>query len=150
MERWQKVYTFWLVITVAFVVFFIGSLILMKAARAHDHQPGETTEQQQVVDFLRTWRRPKGTFEIEHRRPLCCYADGQNQDCFLVAARRVVDGVLEVKPAFGELDAYDNWYKVNTKVNEDLQDDPRDSPDGKTYVCILGNSVVCYVEGTGT
>jgi len=135
------------------LVFYIlsaGSCGALAPVTAHEHQPGESSERKQTVEWLRTWKRPSGEFAgIPHRKDSCCYATGEQQDCFAVKERRVVNGVLEVFPDSEGHSEYDHWYPVNTGVTEDEQKDPRDSPDGRSFVCIHGESVICYVNGSG-
>jgi len=59
---------------------------------------------------------------------------------------RRVDGVLEAFPDTSD-PTYQKWYKLNTGVDEDLQKDPRESPDGRSYICIQGELPVCFVQG---
>jgi hypothetical protein len=61
---------------------------------------------------------------------------------------RRVDGVLEAFPDTSE-PTYQKWYKLNTGVDEDLQKDPRESPDGRSYICIQSDLPVCFVAGSG-
>jgi len=131
-------------------------LVFCSLVFAHEHQPGETAEQQRIVDFYASWHRPKGDYQIEHRRPLCCYGTGARQDCFPVLARRVsTDGKEELMPDVSGLPTTVQaeygykWYPNNYHVTEDQQIDPRESPDGRSHMCILGNTVVCYVRGWG-
>jgi hypothetical protein len=120
-------------------------------APAHEHQAGETAERAETIEWLRRWRRPTGEFAgVPHRHDPCCYIAGKDQDCFLVKERRIVDGILEVFPESEGHPDYDRWYKVNTGVTEEDQKDPRDSPDGRSYVCISGQLVICFVNGSGT
>ncbi len=142
----ERLRSFTVACVVAILLLIAG---LVTVALAHEHKPGESSEQRRVIEWLQRWHRPKGVFEIEHRVPLCCYAEGGKQDCFRVLQQRVVDGVIEVRPDVGDHDSYDHWYKVDTKVTEDEQLDPLDSPDGQSYVCILGNAVTCFVRGSG-
>jgi len=138
------------------IVALILALSFAAPAIAHDHKPGETSEQKRVVDFLSSWRRPKGSFSITHRQQVCCYSTGANQDCFPVkAVRRADDGVIEVLPDTDGTSTtaqanYTRWYRLDTGVEEDKQPDPRNSPDGRSYVCLAGNVVICYVAGAGT
>jgi hypothetical protein len=131
-------------------------LLLVYPVQAHEHKAGETTEQARVVEFYRTWKRPRGNFSIPHRQALCCYGGGDMQDCFPVeATRRNERGELEVMPDVSGASTYvqaqygAKWYIANTGVDEDQQPDPRESPDGRSHVCIVGYSVVCYVPGYG-
>lgn len=139
--------------TLTFAIFLVllGLLCLIThVAVAHEHTDGATQAQKRVVDFLRSWRRPRGNYSgIAHRTQSCCYVAGPSQDCFAVLQARRVNGILEVFPDSEGHPAYDFWYKVNTGVDEDLQEDPRESPDGRSYVCIQGQQVVCYVGGSG-
>lgn len=142
------------------LVFFIvlAAVFLLRGcnhARAHEHQKGELPEQARVIEFYRTWHRPKGSYSIKHREPLCCFAEGKNQDCFPVLGFRKDDsGVIEVKPNTDGASTdtqleFGDWYKLNTGVEEDKQIDPRESPDGRSHVCIVGQAIVCYVAGSG-
>jgi hypothetical protein len=118
-------------------------------AYPEDHKHSEDA---QVQNFLGKWTRPKGQFSITHRVSSCCWSSGANQDCSPVAQTRVVNGVIEVRPDLtdysGTVD-YNAWYKVDTGVNEVDQPDPRESPDGRSYVCVAANEVVCFVPGAG-
>ena len=127
----------------------LGSMLMIKLAPAHEHKPGETSEAAQVTEFLRTWTRPKGDFGVVHRQSSCCYISGSLQDCFAVARTRRVDGHLEVFPETDNV-GYQNWYRVDDHgIEEHKQPDPRESPDGRSYVCIAGVTAVCYVAGYG-
>jgi hypothetical protein len=132
--------------------------LITSPAYAHEHMQGENPEQARVIEFYRTWQRPKGVFSVEHRERSCCYAAGDYQDCFPVLAIRKSrkDGVWEVYPDLAGTSTkaqitYNNWYRLDTKVDEDLQPDPRESPDGRSHVCISEGAqvVVCYVPGSG-
>ncbi|SRR6266550_178315 len=132
------------------LVLIVGTFLYVPTF-AHEHQPGESAARARAVEFMRTWHRPKGNFSgIKHRHNSCCYVSGESQDCFVVKQLRRVDGVLEVFPdSEGHLE-FERWYRVDTGVNEDLQEDPRESPDGRSYVCFGGGQVICFVEGSGT
>lgn len=142
----HKCLTRWVIFAICLL---ITGLVYTWVAHAHEHQPGETAEEKRTVDWLRTWHRPKGVFSIEHRVQGCCYAEGVLQDCFVVKETRVRNGVREVLPDSEGKTPPDVWYRVDTKVDEDLQPDPRESPDGRSYVCISGGQVICYVGGGG-
>lgn len=142
------------VLIAALVIFFITMAI--HVAWSHEHQAGETDEQRRVIEFYRTWLRPKGNFAITHRNGSCCYSSGEYQDCFAVKeSYRDKQGVLWVKPdtdgvsTLAQASYGDKWYGVTTGVDEDKQPDPRESPDGRSHVCIAGNNVICYVGGWG-
>ena len=120
-------------------------------AFAHDHKADETSEQARVIDWLRTWKRPGGGVYsgVGHRTMSCCYINGLHQDCFAVKQTRVVDGAYEVFPDVeGHLE-YAQWYRVPHNIEEANQPDPRESPDSRSYVCIAGQSVICFVAGAG-
>lgn len=141
------------VLITAFALLALAASAIVAAqligARAHEHQVGESAEERRVVDFLRTWHRPKGIFNvIQHRVPGCCYAEGPKQDCFRVLKFRNHNGIEEVFPETTNVD-YQRWYPLDTGVNEEDQPDPRESPDGQSYVCILGQQVACFVRGAG-
>ncbi len=129
---------------------------LITPTYAHEHQPGESDEQARVIAFYQTWHRPKGDYSIVHRMPLCCYARGERQDCFPVLARRFDEkGHEELTPdvtglpAAVQLEYGGKWYSNAYHVTEDEQPDPRESPDGRSHMCITGQSIVCYVRGSG-
>jgi len=118
-------------------------------AAAHEAHEDMTPEEKRVMEFLSTWKRPAGNFSnIKHRQEWCCYINGPKQDCFRVKQVRRVDGVLEAFPDTSD-PTYQKWYKLNTGVDEDLQKDPRESPDGRSYICIQGELPVCFVAGSG-
>jgi len=119
-------------------------------AFAHEHQAGETAEQTRTVEWLQKWKRPSGDFAgIPHRKDSCCYANGEQQDCFVVKQVRLVDGKLEVFPESEGHPDYDRWYPIEHNITEEDQRDPRESPDGRAYVCIQGQMAICYVGGAG-
>lgn len=130
--------------------------LLPCTALAHEHQPGETTEQQRIVEFYRTWKRPKGEFSIVHRQPSCCYGDGAEQDCFPVLKERINEkGEREVMPDVSgahtqaQMEYGGKWYPLIYGIEENKQPDPRESPDGRSHVCVTGAAAVCYVPGFG-
>ena len=117
---------------------------------AHEHMPGETKEQARVIEWLKTWKRPKGPYNIVHRQSSCCFISGMQQDCFAVKETRRFGSVIEVFPDVEGNFGYAQWYTVPPSVSEFEQPDPRESPDGRSYVCIAGNNVICYQPGGGT
>lgn len=135
------------------LVFYIlsaGSCGAFAPSMAHEHQLGESITQAQTIEWLRQWARPKGDFQgIGHRTQSCCYISGTKQDCFAIKQVRYVDGVLEVFPDSEGHAEYDVWYPIKHGIAEDIQKDPRDSPDGRSYVCIQGQEAVCFVQGSG-
>jgi hypothetical protein len=125
-------------------------------ARAHEHQPGETDEQARIVQFYKTWLRPKGDFSIPHRQNSCCFAAGDSQDCFPVLADRDVghghEIMLDVEGASTLAQSHygGRWFPVKDHIEENIQPDPRESPDGRSHACVTqGGVVVCYVPGYG-
>lgn len=141
---------FWLIIgMLAFIVF----CLMARHAPAHEHQAGETSEQARIVQFYKTWLRPKGDFSIQHRVSSCCWAEGAMQDCFPVKeTKRDTDGTLLIKLDVDQAHAgYGlDWYKVDHNIEEHKQPDPRESPDGRSHACVSGNVVICYVQGVGS
>lgn len=123
---------------------------------AHVHAAGETSEQARVIEFYRTWHRPKGDYSIKHREPLCCWAEGDNQDCYPVLARRTNEkGQEELTPdvsgasTAAQAEYGSKWWPNVYHITEDEQPDPRESPDGRSHMCITGQAIVCYVRGSG-
>lgn len=134
----------------------VCTTLTWSALNAHEHMAGESPEQARVVQFYKTWKRPKGDYSIVHRVGSCCYGDGASQDCFPVLARRVnAQGQEELTPdvtgAATEAQAQygGRWFPNNKHVTEDEQPDPRESPDGRSHMCVAGEMIVCYVRGWG-
>ncbi len=126
-------------------------------AHAHEHMAGESEAQARVVEFYKTWKRPKGEFAINHRQSSCCYGDGASQDCFpVLAMRKDKDGFWEVMPDVtgahtqAQAEYGGKWYSLRYHIGEDEQPDPRSSPDGRSHVCVSGQAAVCYVPATGS
>lgn len=142
-------------------VLSLGSCGFVAPGMGHEHAAGESTEQARIVDFYRTWHRPKGEYSIKHREPMCCYGFGDKQDCFPVLARKIVvdsqGSHEELMPdvtgasTAAQVEYGDKWYSNAYKVDESMQTDGtgRDSPDGRSHMCIQGQTVVCYVPGWG-
>ena len=124
---------------------------------AHEHKAGESTEAARIVEFYSTWKRPKGDFSVIHRQPTCCYGSGSQQDCFpVLAVRKNEQGITEVMPdvtdAATEAQARygSRWYPLNHNIEEDKQPDARESPDGRSHVCVApSGDAICYVAGYG-
>lgn len=138
--------------------YLIGAIVLLAItiliiacipSFAHEHQAGETDEQSRTIEFLKSWKRPKGPYNIPHRMMSCCYISGLQQDCFAVKEVRIVDGHTMVFPDVEGHFEYARWYVIPDGIDEAEQPDPRESPDGRSYVCIAGAQVICYVAGTG-
>ena len=134
---------------IALALLLSSTLGLIVSANAHDHSPQESPEQARVIEWLRTWKRPQsGGFG--HRVMSCCYISGLQQDCFAVRETRMTpDGAYEVFPETEGHIEYAHWYRVPHNVEEANQPDPRESPDSRSYVCIAGNVVICFVAGAG-
>jgi hypothetical protein len=137
-------------IALAVAAIFLVVFVFITIAFAHEHKANETPEQARVIEFLRSWKRPMGPYSgVSPRTMSCCYINGLQQDCFAVKQVRIVDGAYEVFPDVeGHLE-YARWYHVPPSIDEANQADPRESPDGRSYVCIAGQSVICFVAGTG-
>lgn len=125
-------------------------------AKAHEHMAGESTEQARVIEFYKTWHRPKGDFSMTHRVGLCCYAGGDSQDCFPVLAQRTNEkGIIEVTPDVSGATTMvqarygGKWWPLIHNIEEDKQPDPRESPDGRSHMCVTDSVVLCYVAGAG-
>ena len=129
----------------------IGALLLpVGAAISHEHSANESAEQTRVIEWLKSWKRPKGHQSLPHRQMSCCYISGLQQDCFAVKETRVAsDGSFEVFPDVEGHFEYARWYKVPPDIDEANQPDPRESPDSRSYVCIAGATVICFVAGAG-
>lgn len=133
----------------------VAYLLATCCARAHEHQAGESTQQAAVVEFYRTWHRPKGEFSVVHRQASCCWSDGPNQDCFPVGGRKVIDGVEWLTPDVSEASTQaqlafgGRWWPNKYHTAEDEQVDPRESPDGRSHMCVTGDAIICYVRGWG-
>lgn len=123
----------------------VGPLLLLPvgAATSHEHSANENAEQARTIEWLRNWKRPG------NRWSSCCYISGLQQDCFAVKQTRIVDGAFEVFPDVEGHFEYARWYRVPHNIEEANQPDPRESPDGRSYVCILGQQVICFVAGAG-
>jgi hypothetical protein len=111
---------------IAVALAFVFAFALNYTARAHE--------------FYEGWSRPTGPYGIVHRGMSCC----RNTDCSPVAETRMEGGRYVVRPEGG-----DAWFKVPPGVIESQQTDPRESPDGRSHVCILAGMVICFVEGNG-
>ena len=111
---------------------------------AHDMATAENASEAQVFQFYSAWLRPKGIFNIEHRKNSCC----NRSDCFPVVETKMdAQGRYVVRP---EIHGFPGqWFTVNPSIIESRQGDPRDSPDGRSHVCIIGGVVACFVEGGG-
>jgi len=145
-----------LFIAIAALVIVAMIYALVATAHAHEHAAGESTEQARIVDFYKTWKRPKGEFAVTHRAGYCCYGDGARQDCFPVLQERVnARGIREVMPDVtgahpqAQIEYGNKWYPLVYGIEENKQPDPRESPDGRSHVCVSGEAAICYVPGYG-
>jgi len=127
--------------------FLLVAFVLMTHfAMAHDATMASSPEEAQVFQFYSAWMRPKGVFSIQHRKNSCC----NRSDCFPVAETKVDgQGRYVVRPEIAGAPGLGQWYTVNPSIIESQQGDPRESPDGRSHVCIIGGVVACFVEGSG-
>ena len=113
-------------------------LISTAAAQDHSHHPPQ--DQRLHDTFYNSWRMPNGG---QPRGSSCC----SDRDCYPTAielregryyARRREDGA---------------WIQIPRWKLEHTQEDPRESPDGQSHVCMPppghGNGVYCAVLGGG-
>ena len=132
-----------------FPLLLIASSLPVGTAISHEHSVNESAEQARVIEWLKSWKRPGGN-GYAHRTMSCCYISGLQQDCFPVKETRIApDGSYEVFPDVEGHFEYARWYKVPPSIDEANQPDPRESPDSRSYVCIAGSNVICFVAGAG-
>lgn len=118
-----------------------ASVLVVTVARGHDGHAAPTPEEVRVYEFYAKWMRPKGPYAgIAHRKASCC----NRTDCFPVTEMKVEGGQYVVR-----LEGDYKWYLVPPSVVESNQEDPRESPDARSHVCIIAGQVVCFVEGAG-
>ncbi len=117
-------------------------LILLYSTSALAEEPHDHSKMGDVGRFYETWKRPKGNFTgITHRFQSCC----NRSDCFPVAETKMEGGRYIVRP-----EGASKWFRVDPSIIESNQSDPRESPDGRSHVCIIGGLAVCFQEGGGT
>ncbi len=125
-------------IGMAVLIVLCGLLLATAAVRAQEHDHAALGA---AGEFYSKWSRPKGNFSgIGHRTQSCC----NRSDCFPVAETRMDRGRYIVRPEGSML-----WYRVDPAIIESNQTDPRESPDGRSHVCIVGGLAACFVEGGG-
>lgn len=128
----------------AVLIVLCGLLLQVALVRAHDEHMATTPDQTKVFEFYRTWMRPGGGYAgLGHRFQSCC----NRTDCFPVGEIRKTKGNYYVRLRYpnGELS---HEYFVRNEVLESNQHDPRESPDGMSHACVIGGSIVCFVEGS--
>ena len=115
------------------------------AAVAGDDPPGHTHDGE-VGKFYQSWNQPD-LAGMGHRGAGCCgNADCRPARTLRPTSRAGADFEVEV------LDPYllkFLWYPVPNRIWEDVQEDPRESPDGRNHVCINGGRVICAVRAPG-
>jgi len=119
-------------------------LITFPAIAQHPPQ-----HQQLHNEFYNKWMRPQGHYQgMQHRKSSCCNLS----DCFPVLETKMVNGKYFVRPdqPYFNDKSQIPWYPVPNEIIESNQPDPRETPDGRSHVCIIGGNVVCFVEGNGT
>ena len=144
-------FAIWIFAAAIGIFLILGALVFGHfRAHAHEHTAGESSEQARVVEFYRTWRR------LPYRTIYCCYSEGAQQDCFpVLEQRRNAQGEIEVMPdvtgahTMAQASYGNKWYVVPVSVQENESEAGRESPDGRSHVCVNGTYVVCYVAGYG-
>jgi hypothetical protein len=115
-------------------LFVVMVLFTLAAAAQHPPEHQELHEQ-----FYSTWLRPDFGRVDGQRTKSCC----NQEDCYPVETR-MRNGKWEY------LRREDNtWVVVRDGVNEMDQDDPRESPDGRSHVCATTAWTYCFVPGAG-
>ncbi len=97
--------------------------------------------------FYSTWKSPYENLatRTERRTAGCCGIS----DCF-PADVKYVGGRLWMHPRVPQQSAVeDRWYLVPASLLENNQPDPRESPDGQSHVCIVGDQAFCAILGSG-
>ncbi len=116
------------------ILMFVAWLAILSAWPAVA-QDGHTHEGD-VGKFYQTWRMQP------LRTTGCC----GNTDCRTAIETKKVGDRFEVLVFDPDL-AKPKWYVVPNGQWEDRQEDPRESPDGRTHVCINAGRVICAVRG---
>jgi len=116
--------------------FLVTAILLLAALRVafaqeHRHPPEHAAIHDQ---FYSKWNRPDNRFMS------CC----NQQDCAPVKEVRYWNGALQMRR---ESDGY--WLTIPPEKLEQNYDDARDSPDGGSHLCSIGETVFCAVLGTG-
>jgi len=105
-------------------------LMLFAPTLAQEHQHPDATYSGALGQFYETWMRPNNP------KSSCC----NRQDCSPVTAIRHLQGMWQAQRADGQ------WLNIPNYAIEQR----RDSPDGRSHVCAIGLSVICFVFGSGT
>jgi hypothetical protein len=116
------------------IALFLSTALIVKALAQHPPEHQELHEK-----FYSTWLRPDWGRVDGRRTESCC----NEQDCYPVETR-MRNGKWEY------LRREDNaWIIVRDGINEMDQDDPRESPDGRSHVCATTAWTYCFVPGAG-
>lgn len=115
-------------------------LALIPRAWAEDHQHHHPPQDAQLHDrFYSTWYMPNGGMP---RNSSCCNL----KDCYPTTIKKVGDVYFARRREDGA------WIPIPTSKIEQNQSDPRESPDGRSHVCMAapsgGANVYCAVLGT--
>jgi hypothetical protein len=126
------------------ILMFVAWMAILSAWPTAFGQEIGHTHAGAVGHFYQTWLSPEDRKSTGERLKGCC----NNVDCAsIIATRRANrrDGILwEVQSGLEP----GVWYLVPNWIWEDGQGDPRESPDGRGHVCIMGGRVICAVRAS--
>ena len=108
-----------------------AALAALAYASAQEHRHADATYDGATAQFYESWMRP------DMPNVSCC----NKQDCAPASqVRRRPDGRWSVRR-----DSDGQWLDVPPEKVEHN----RDSPDGRSHLCSIGTTVLCFVVGTG-
>jgi hypothetical protein len=110
-------------------------VLIAPAFAQHFHPPKDSAIHEQ---FYLTWMIPNGGHP---RHQSCCNL----RDCYPTEIKFESDTYYARHRDTGE------WVPIPPSKLEHLQNDPRESPDGRSHACIVphGTGVLCAVLGNG-
>ncbi len=128
-----KTILYYIVVVAACVMFALGVVLVGNAWGQHPLHDQEIHE-----NFYSTWRMPNGD---KPRVASCC----NEHDCYPATIKR------EGGTWFAQSRDGQRWIAIPDSKLEHLQGDPRESPDGRSHVCIpiTESGVYCAVLGNG-
>ena len=104
-------------------------------AQEHGHPPQDAEIHHQ---FYKTWKYPKARDSTGTRKGSCCNLT----DCHPTEIKRM-GGRWWAKSRDGKSDL-----QIPEEIMEHNQPDPRESPDGRSHVCVVNRNVICAVLGS--